>query len=193
MKTSGFPDPRSFGSLIELLDDAAERYPADQPVLRLRTDDGISDAWSARNYDVVPTVAAWRFRAAGLTAGERILVWSVSTPSLPAVYWGAMLAGLVFVPLDVRMTRAVLRQIADQSGSSAIAVGGGPDAPDVKRGGLDHLRQFVVEELVAEPIDWRPRVPARLASAAGTCGRGPIGMRLSRWSTRPAPPVGPRA
>ena len=50
-------------------------------------------------------LAAWRLRALGLEPGDRLLTWSPSTPELPAVYFGAMMARLVLVPLDLRMPR----------------------------------------------------------------------------------------
>ena len=60
-------------------------------------------------------LAAWRLRAAGLAPGDRLLTWSPSTPRLPAVYWGAMRAGVIVVPLDLRMAPAVLQRIADRA------------------------------------------------------------------------------
>ena len=151
MNDRSYPDPAEFDSLIDLLDDIAVRYPEDHAILRLRTDDGFSIAWSGAEIRRRARLAAWRIRAAGLSPGDRLLTWSPSTPALPAVYWGAMMAGVVFVPLDVRMAPSVLRRIADRSGAYFIATGGEEDAPDVVDGGLDHLRQLSVEGLVADP------------------------------------------
>ncbi len=49
-------------------------------------------------------LAAWRLRARGLAPGDRLLTWSPSCPELPAAYFGAMRAGLIIVPLDLRMS-----------------------------------------------------------------------------------------
>ena len=49
-------------------------------------------------------VAAWRLKALGLAPGDRLMTWSPSTPELPAAYFGAMRAGLILVPLDLRMS-----------------------------------------------------------------------------------------
>ncbi len=154
------PDPASYDSLVDLLDDAAARYPGDRPVLSLRTDEGISVAWSPAELRRRARIAAWRLRAWGLASGERLLTWSPSTPALPAVYWGAMMAGIVYVPLDLRMTPAVLRRIADQAETSYLAIGTGLDAPDPVAGGLDHLQRRTVEELTAEPAPGDPVFPA---------------------------------
>ena len=114
MKTHAYPDPTSFDSLVDLLDDAAERYPAERPSLSLRTDEGITLAWSSHEVRRRARHVAWRLRAMGLESGDRLLTWSPSTPALPAVYWGAMMAGVIIVPLDLRMAPAVLRRIADR-------------------------------------------------------------------------------
>ena len=68
-------------------------------------------------------MVAWRLRAMGLERGDRLLTWSPSTPELPAVYWGAMMAGVIIVPLDLRMAPAVLRRIADQAEARWLAIG----------------------------------------------------------------------
>ena len=125
MKTQGHPDPAGFASLVELLDDAAERYPADRPSLSLRTDTGITLAWSSHEIRRRARMAAWRLHALGLSRGDRLLTWSPSTPELPAVYWGAMMAGVVIVPLDLRMAPAVLQRIADRAETAWLAIGSG--------------------------------------------------------------------
>ena len=130
MDTNSYPDPTAFDSLVDLLDDIAIRYPADRPILRLRTDEGPGLAWSAAELRTRARLAAWRLRALGLQRGDRLLTWSPSTPALPAVYWGAMMAGVIFVPLDARMAPAVMVRIAERSGAEVLAIGGEDAAPD---------------------------------------------------------------
>ena len=93
-----YPDTSAFASLVDLLDDAAQRYPHDRPTLSLRTDEGTSHAWSSAEIRRRARLAAWRLRALGLAPGDRLLTWSPSTPALPAVFWGAAIAGAVLVP-----------------------------------------------------------------------------------------------
>ena len=50
-------------------------------------------------------------RPAIAVKGDRILTWSPSSPALPAVYFGAMRAGLILVPLDLRMSADAIRGI----------------------------------------------------------------------------------
>jgi long-chain acyl-CoA synthetase len=144
------PDPRTFESLLDLLDDAAQRYEGRRQ-LALRTDEGLQMPWTASELRQRARLAAWRMRALGLNPGDRLLTWSPSTPALPAVYFGAMYAGVVIVPLDLRMAPEVLRRIADSSGARWLAIGTGFDAPDAREGGLAHLEARTIESFSADP------------------------------------------
>jgi long-chain acyl-CoA synthetase len=163
----GYPDPSEFDSLVDVLDDAAERYP-DKHALSLRTDAGIEMAWTAAELRRRSRLAAWRLRSAGLQRGDRLLTWSPSTPQLPAVYWGAMRAGLIVVPLDLRMAPAVLRRIVDRAETEVVAIGTGLDAPDPIKNGLGHLTRLAVDALTADappddpefPADWEAQLDA---------------------------------
>src|SRR3954452_1830539 len=44
-RMADYPDPTAFVSLVDLLDDAAKRWPADRPLVALRTDAGLSERW----------------------------------------------------------------------------------------------------------------------------------------------------
>jgi long-chain acyl-CoA synthetase len=144
------PDPRTFDSLLDLLDDAATRW-AGRRQLALRTDDGLHLPWTAAELNHRSKLVAWRLRALGLRPGDRFLTWSPSTPALPAVYFGAMRAGLIVVPLDLRMAPEVLQRLAERSEAKWLAIGTGFDAPDAAAAGLDHLYIRTVEALSAEP------------------------------------------
>ncbi len=167
-RRAAYPDPARFDSLLDLLDDAAVRYPGERAVLSLRTDQGIVMAWSVSEVRRRARLAAWRLHMLGLRPGDRLLTWSTSTPQLPAVYWGAMMAGVVYVPLDLRMAPAVLRRIADRADTPWLASGTGPGAPDPARDGLGHLRVVTLDALTAEadegdedfPPDWQAQLDA---------------------------------
>jgi len=163
---TAYPDPSTFASLIDVLDDAATRYRNDRATLSLRTDEGIELAWSPAELRRRARLAAWRLRASGLRPGDRLLTWSPSTPRLPAVFWGAMLAGVIIVPLDLRMAPAVLRRIAERAGTEWLAIGTGVDAPDPVAGGLEHLHLVTLDDLTADiepaaetfPDDWETQL-----------------------------------
>ena len=71
MASDSYPDPGGYDSLVDLLDDSASRYPADRPILSLRTDDGITVAWSAAELRHRARTAAWRLHLRGLAGGDR--------------------------------------------------------------------------------------------------------------------------
>ncbi len=144
------PDPRTFDSLVDLIEDAAVRYGGREQ-MALRTDEGLDLQWSAQDISHHSKLVAWRLRELGIKPGDRILTWSPSTPALPAVFFGAMRAGAVVVPLDLRMAPDVLQRIAQSAGAQWLAIGTGLDAPDPAASGLEHLSTRTVEWLAAPP------------------------------------------
>jgi long-chain acyl-CoA synthetase len=183
-------------TLIDLLEGAAARY-GERTALRLRRDDGSQQVWSYRELDRRSRLVAWRLRSRGLQPGERLLTWSPSSPELAAVYFGAMRAGLILVPLDLRMAPDAIRRIVATSQGRELVIGSGRDAPDPADADLDHLPTTTTEDLCAEPgasfpADWEAAVgawarPARedpylLVYTSGTTGT-PKGVTLCHENT----------
>ena len=183
-------------TLIDLLEGTAARY-GERTALRLRRDDGTQQAWSYRELDRRSRLVAWRLRSRGLQPGERLLTWSPSCPELAAVYFGAMRAGLILVPLDLRMAPDAIRRIVASSQGRELVIGSGRDAPDPADADLDHLPTTTTEDLCAEPgasfpTDWEAAVgawarPARedpylLVYTSGTTGT-PKGVTLCHENT----------
>ena len=146
-------------TLLELLARATKRF-GDRHALGIRHDDGSTDHWSYRELARRSRIAAWRLRALDLEPGDRILTWSPSTPELPAAYFGAMHARLVFVPLDLRMSADAVEGITRASGARHLILGTGRDAPDPREAGLEHFPTTTVEALCAEPAEDDPHFPA---------------------------------
>ena len=183
-------------TLIDVLEGAVTRY-GDRPAVRLRHEDGTITTWSYRELSRRSRLVAWRLRSRGLQPGDRLLTWSPSGPELAAVYFGAMRAGVVFVPLDLHMTPDAIRRIADRSGALQLVVGTGRDAPDPAEADLDHLPAVTTTDLCAEPgaampADWEAQVasweqPRRddvylLIYTSGTTGT-PKGVVLTHDNT----------
>lgn len=142
-------------TLLDLIETAAVRY-GDQPALGLRRDDGTIWHWSYQELLRRSRIAAWRLRALGLEPGDRVLTWSPSTPALPAAYFGAMYARLVYVPLDARMAPDTIARIVERSGAKRLILGTGRDAPDPSEVDLERFPTTLVEDLSADPDDTFP-------------------------------------
>jgi len=183
-------------TLVDLLEGAAARYGG-RTALRLRRDDGSQQAWSYRELDRRSRLAAWRLRSRGLQPGDRLLTWSPSCPELAAVYFGAMRAGLILVPLDLRMAPDAIRRIVATSEARQLVIGSGRDAPDPADADLDTLPTTTTDDLCAEPgagfpADWeaavggweRPRSEDAylLIYTSGTTGT-PKGVTVSHGNT----------
>jgi len=142
------PKPKT---LLDLLDGAMRRY-ADRPAVGLWHDDGTRTTWTYRELDRRSRIAAWRLRhELGLQAGDRVLTWSPSAPELPAVYFGAMRAGLILVPLDLRMSTDAIAGIVARAEPSHLILGTGRDAPDPADANLADFPTTTTDALTADP------------------------------------------
>jgi len=151
-------------SLLDIIDQGESRY-ADRLAFGMRGDDGSTEQWTYRELNRRSRIVAWRLRALGLQAGDRLLVWTPSSPAVPALYFGAMRAGVVFVPLDLRMSSGAIERIVARADARHLVVGTGRDTPDPADARLEHFPCSVVDRLAEEPdatfpADWEARVNA---------------------------------
>jgi len=138
-------------TLLDLLDAAMLQY-ADRPAVGLWHDDGTRTTWTYRELDRRSRLAAWRLRhGLGLQPGDRILTWSPSAPELAASYLGAMRAGLILVPLDLRMSTDAIAGIVAAAEPRHLVLGTGRDAPDPAAAGLGDLPTTTTDALTADP------------------------------------------
>ncbi|HET7180801.1 MAG TPA: AMP-binding protein [Candidatus Limnocylindrales bacterium] len=149
-------------TLLDLVDDAMARF-GDRPCVAMRLEDGTTTGWTYQELDRRSRAAALRLRGLGLEAGDRLLTWSPSAPELVATYLGAMRAGIVYVPLDLRMSKEAIEGVVTTSGAKHLAIGTGRDAPDPAAFGLGDFPRTTVDEIAAPPD---PALEARLADVA---------------------------
>ena len=183
-------------TILDILEGAVARR-GERRALGQRGDDGTTAWWTYRELDRRSRLAAWRLRSRGLQPGDRLLTWSASTPELAAVYFGAIRAGVILVPLDLRMAPDAIRRIADRSEARQLVIATGRDAPDPAEADLDHLPITTTADLCADPgagmpADWEERVaswtrPAvddvyLLIYTSGTTGT-PKGVTLTHRNT----------
>jgi long-chain acyl-CoA synthetase len=84
-----------------------------RPGFRTRT-------WRYRDLGTtVPRIGA-ALRAAGLKPGDRALIWAVNRPEWGLAFLGAIHAGIVLVPLDVRSSGEFAVRVADRTRASAV-------------------------------------------------------------------------
>jgi long-chain acyl-CoA synthetase len=178
-------------TLLDLVDDAVARF-GDRPCVAMRLEDGTTTGWTYRELDRRSRAAALRLRALGLDAGYRLLTWSPSAPELVATYLGAMRAGIVYVPLDLRMSAEAIEGVVRSSGAQHLAIGTGRDAPDPAAFGLGDFARTTVDEIAAPPdaalearlpevATWprpRPNDLVQLIFTSGTTGT-PKGVMLA--------------
>jgi long-chain acyl-CoA synthetase len=179
-------------TLLDLLEGSVARF-GDRHALGLRRDDGTTFHWTYSEVQRRSRLAAWRLRALGLQPGDRVLTWSPSTPALPAAYFGSMIARLIYVPLDTRMSADAIASIIAASGTVRLLLGTGRDAPDPREAGLERFPTTTIDSLSAEPdetfpADWEAQLQAwdrprpddvyQLVFTSGTTGN-PKGVMLS--------------
>ena len=151
-------------SLLDIIDRGESRY-GDRLAFGMRSDDGSTVQWTYRELNRRSRIVAWRLRALGLARGDRLLVWTPSSPAVPALYFGAMRAGVAFVPLDLRMSPGAIERIVARADARHLILGSGRDTPDPADARLDRFPSSNVEQLAAEPdatfpADWEAQVTA---------------------------------
>jgi long-chain acyl-CoA synthetase len=76
-----------------------------------------------------------RLRAAGLSKGDALVIWSENRPEWIIAMWGALLEGVVLVPIDFRVSTDFLWRVHEKTSARAILVGDsvrlGEARPDV--------------------------------------------------------------
>ena len=95
----------------------------------LAYDDGYRTwTWTYGDLAAAARGFAQRLRHERITAGQAIAIWSENRPEWIAALWGALLEGVVIVPIDYRASTDFLKKVADIVDAKAILVGEAVDA-----------------------------------------------------------------
>jgi long-chain acyl-CoA synthetase len=115
------------GTLIDFFEDATSGSTA--PRAFLVYDDGYRTwTWTYAELGAAARAFAARLRDAHVESGQAIAVWSENRPEWIAALWGALLEGVVIVPIDYRASAEFLRKVAGIVDAKAILVGETVDA-----------------------------------------------------------------
>src|SRR3982751_5353872 len=110
-------------TLIEFLSDVTSD-PRTARAELLANDDGYR-TWSWSYADLVRAAVQFadRVREAQIAPGQHVAIWSENRPEWIAGLWGALLEGVVLVPIDYRASADFLHTVARIVDAKAILVG----------------------------------------------------------------------
>ncbi len=116
-------------TLLDFFSDIAAPDAPESTAAFLTYDDGYR-TWTWTYDDVGRRAHAFaaRLRDTGVAHGNKIAVWSENRPEWIAAFWGALLEGVVIVPIDFRASADFLRRVAEIVDAKAILVGDVVDA-----------------------------------------------------------------
>ena len=161
-----------------IADLAAAPVPSPRPAFGLSGDFGLRWVTYAQFWSNARR-ACGALTAAGIDPGDRILLWGSNSPEWVACLMGALLRGVVVVPLDVESSPDNVARIAQESAAKLVWHGAETDPSFL---GLPCLRLESVSEApepaseVAVPL--KPEDPAAILYTSGTTSE-PRGVVLT--------------
>jgi long-chain acyl-CoA synthetase len=159
-------DPALQRNLADLVRDAAEAVPNKAAFVS----SGRSTSWAAFD-DLVDRTAAGLL-ALGLQPGDRLGLQLGNTLEFPVVYFGALRAGLVAVPLNTGYTAAELAYALGDSGARALVV---PRSQQQTANRLAEDLEALEHVVVADGAGSLSLAELQDRGAAAPAGRGSVG------------------
>ncbi|MEO8679203.1 MAG: AMP-binding protein [Vicinamibacterales bacterium] len=86
------------------------------------------DGYRVRRYSYTDVTGAARglaaqLAAAGITPGDKVLIWGENRPEWLVAYWGAVISGVIVVPIDFRSSPEFVARVRDIVGARLIFSG----------------------------------------------------------------------
>jgi len=124
-------------TLLDILESSAATFGR-KPALLIKP--GFrTRVWSFRQLaDVVPRVAGV-FADAGITKGDRVVIWAVNRPEWGIAFFGALQAGAILVPLDMRSVADFAAKVVEKTRATAVIASKQTEAEARKLGLPVHL------------------------------------------------------
>ncbi len=95
---------------------------------------------------------AARLSGAGIAAGDTIVLWGENRPEWIVCYWGAIISGVIVVPVDYRASAEFLQKVATIVEAKAVVVG--DDVVASHPAGLEGAARWRFDE-----VDWESDAP----------------------------------
>src|SRR5215471_7567135 len=115
-------------TLLELVDQI-ERLGVAEAVLW--TDGLRTIVWSYRDLRRHVAEFAATFEECGIRKGDRVVIWAENRPEWIAAFWGAVICGVVVVPVDYRFSPELLQRIQLESKATLLVYGAAVDSSAV--------------------------------------------------------------
>lgn len=151
---------------------------------------GLSGAerWSHGRLRAAVTGTAAGLRAAGIGAGERVILRLGNTVEFPIAFLGAIAADIVPVPTSSQLTRREVTAMAREIAPAAILGGGeGIALPDHPAPVIGEAALVAMRDLPPlEPVPGDPERPAFIVHTSGTSGqpRAVVHAHRAVWARR---------
>ena len=144
---------RTGTTLGQLADNAIARHPERAALIADRPG-GSAETWTYAELGRRADLVGRRLAAAGLSAGDRLLVCAPNGPWVVALYVAAWRMGAVIVPLDVRMAPEVAGRIARSAGARVACVD-----PSIALGEIPVDPILALNATLADGAEALPAVP----------------------------------